>query len=259
MALLNATPSRSAREQPDKLRALADARETKDDRLCRRAEDAVVVAYLPIAGRLANRYRRRGVDYDDLEQVARIGLVKAVRRWRPERGAFLAYALPTIEGEVKRYFRDGASAIRIPRQLYETQPRVTDAQRTLRQKLSREPTAAEIADHTGIPIQQVRDIQASSLKCQPLSTDEGDDAFDEFSSEEAERALSMVMLRSRLRPVLASLSERERNIVALRFVWGQSQMQIAHGLGVSQMQVSRVLRAALCKIRERIDLVDAGQ
>jgi RNA polymerase sigma-B factor len=179
-------------------------------------------------------------------------LVKAVRRWRPERGAFLAYAMPTIEGEVKRHFRDGASTIRIPRQLYETQPQVTAAQRALRQELSREPTSAEIASRTGMPARQVREILDAATTCQPLSADDGSDVFEAFSSQDADRDLAMVALRSRLRPALAALPDRERHIIALRFVWGQSQMQIAHGLGVSQMQVSRVLRAALSKIRDQI-------
>lgn len=244
--------SRLHHEQPAKLDNLVTARASGDLPTCRRAEEAAVIAFLPIAARVAGRYRHRGVDFDDLEQVARIGLVKAVHRWRPERGAFLAYAMPTIEGEVKRHFRDGASTIRIPRQLYESQPRVTAAQQSLRQELCREPTATEIGDRTGMSEQQVRDVQSASATCQPLSSDDGSDTFEEFSSPEADRDLGMVMLRSRLRPALGVLSRRERHIIALRFIWGQSQMQIAHGLGVSQMQVSRALRAALLKIRDRI-------
>lgn len=239
-------------EQPAKLNNLVAARESGDPAACRRAEEAAVIAFLPVAARVAGRYRHRGVDFDDLEQVARIGLVKAVHRWRPERGTFLAYAMPTIEGEVKRHFRDGASTIRIPRQLYESQPRVTAAQQSLRQELSREPTATEIGDRTGMSEPQVRAVQAASAICQPLSSEDRSEAFEGFSSPEADRDLGMVILRSRLRPALAALSGRERNIIALRFIWGQSQLQIAQGLGVSQMQVSRALRAALLKIRDQI-------
>lgn len=246
------------RQQPDRLHDLIEARASGNARRLRHAEDAVVLAFLPVAGSVANRYRHHGVDYDDLEQVARIGLLKAVRRWRPDLGAFLSYAMPTIQGEVKRHFRDCTYTIRIPRQLYEAQPRVAVAQRALRQEMSREPTPAEIAERAGLSEQQVRDIQAVPGVCQPLSTDDNFEVLEWFRSDDAERDMSMVMVRSNLRPALATLSDRERQMIARRFVWGQSQTEIANALGVSQMQVSRVLRAALVKIRERLETTDAA-
>ena len=257
MAVVHHTDWRARRQDDsDRLAELVAARRNGDGCRSRAAEEAVITGYLTLASSVARRYRHRGVDYDDLEQVARIGLVKAVRRWRPERGAFLAYAKPTIEGEVKRHFRDGASTIRVPRQLYEAQPRVTAAQRALRQELSREPTADEIAERTGIPAEQVREIQRAAGVCQPLSSDDGAEPFEGFASQDADRDLSMVMLRTSLRPALAALPERERHIIALRFVWCQSQSQIAHSMGISQMQVSRVLRAALAKLREQAEATD---
>jgi len=257
MAVVHHSDPRARRQDDsDRLAELVAARRSGDDRRCRAAEESVITGYLTLASSVARRYRHRGVDYDDLEQVARIGLVKAVRRWRPERGAFLAYAKPTIEGEVKRHFRDGASTIRVPRQLYEAQPRVTAAQRALRQELSREPTAEEIAERTGIPAQQVREIKRAAGVCQPLSSDDGAEPFEGFASQDADRDLSMVMLRTGLRPALATLPLRERHIIALRFVWCQSQSQIAHSMGISQMQVSRVLRAALLKLREQAGITD---
>ncbi len=210
----------------------------------------MVVRYLPLAGVVANRYRRRGVDFDDLEQVARLGLIKSVRRWRPERGRFLAYAMPTIDGEVKRHFRDSGSTIRIPRVLYESQPRVAAAQRTLRQELGREPSSHEIAGRAGIAEHLVRDVRAATTSCQVLSTD--DESLKGQPDTGAEHDLSTVAARTRLRPALGALSDRERRIVALRFIWGQSQLEIAGAVGVSQMQVSRVLRAALEKMRQRL-------
>jgi RNA polymerase sigma-B factor len=233
------------------LDALVAARTDGDPRRCRRAEEAVVVQYLSVAAAVAGRYRRRGVDFDDLEQVARLGLIKAVRRWRPQAGGFLQYAMPTIEGEVKRYFRDCGSTIRVPRVLYEAQPQVVAATAALRQESSREPTVSEIALRADVPEQRVRDIRAATSACRPLSTD-GCEALDGMSSPDAERELSAVAIRAGLRPALADLSDRERHIIALRFVWGQSQLQIATALGVSQMQVSRVLRAALDTLRERM-------
>ncbi len=235
----------------DVLSDLMDARADGDAGDRRRAEDAVVVRFLSVASAVAHRYQRRGVDTDDLEQVARLGLVKAVRRWRSDRGSFLPYAVPTVEGEVKRYFRDHGSTIRIPRSLYESQPRVTSAVRELSQETSRDPSVSDIAGRAGIPEQQVRDIRSASAACRPLSTD-GCESVEQIFSSSAERELSMVDLRARLRPALATLSERERKIIVLRFIWDQSQVQIAASLGISQMHVSRLLRAALDKLRDRV-------
>lgn len=244
--------SRCAATEQDVLAELIAARAQGDPRLCRRAEEAAVVHYLPVAASVAGRYRRRGVDFDDLEQVARLGLVKAVRRWRPEGGGFLQYAMPTIEGEVKRYFRDCGSTIRVPRVLYEAQPHVVAAAAALRQESSREPTVSEIAARADVPEQRVREVRSAASACRPLSTD-GCDALEGLFSSDAERDLSTVAIRAGLRPALAGLTERERHIIALRFVWGQSQLQIATAMGVSQMQVSRVLRAALEKVREHVE------
>jgi len=245
------SPNRTKSGGAEVLAALVMARAGGDVRRCRRAEEAVVVHYLSVAAAVAGRYRRRGVDFDDLEQVARLGLIKAVRRWRPQAGGFLQYAMPTIEGEVKRYFRDCGSTIRVPRVLYEAQPQVMAATAALRQESSREPTVPEIAARADVPEPRVREIRAAASACRPLSTD-GCEALEGMCSSDAERDLSAVAIRAGLRPALADLSDRERHIIALRFVWGQSQLQIATALGVSQMQVSRVLRAALEKVREHV-------
>lgn len=235
----------------DVLGDLVQARVDGDPSRCHRAEDAVVVRFLSVATSVAHRYRHRGVDSDDLEQVARLGLVKAVRRWRSERGSFLPYAVPTVEGEVKRYFRDNGSTIRIPRALYEAQPRVTAAVRQLWQENSQDPKPSDIADRAGIPEQRVRDVQSVVSACRPLSTD-ADTPLEQPRSVLADREIAMVELRARLRPALSTLSDRERKILVLRFIWDQSQVQIAASLGVSQMQVSRLLRAALDKLRDRV-------
>lgn len=245
------SPGGSSAGGADVLGELVQARAGGDARHRQRAEDAVVVRFLSVASAVAHRYQRRGIDADDLEQVARLGLVKAVHRWRSDRGSFLPYAVPTVEGEVKRYFRDSGSTIRIPRALYEAQPRVTAAARELSQETSTEPSVTDIADRAGLPQQRVREIQTASTACRPLSTD-GCESVEQLGSPTAERELSMVDLRTRLRPALATLSERERKIIVLRFIWDQSQVQIAASLGISQMQVSRLLRAALDKLRDRV-------
>jgi RNA polymerase sigma-B factor len=212
----------------------------------------IVVAYLPLARAIANRYRHRGLEFDDLEQVARLGLIKAVERWQPERGHFVGYAIPTIDGELKRYFRDSGATIRIPRVLYETQPKVTAAQRALRHRMSREPSTGEIAAEAGIPEQRVRSVQTASTACQPLSTDDEDHGMGNIAEMEAPDEIAPVASRTDLRIALRGLPPREQRIIALRFVWGQSQLEIARTFGVSQMQISRILRHALDGLRDQM-------
>ncbi len=237
------------------LERLRTARDRGSDADRRRAEDAVVVDYLPVASTVARRYRRRGIDYDDLEQVARIGLVKAVRRWRPDEGRLMAYLMPTIDGELKRHFRDFGTMIRVPRVLYEARPKVAAAQRELRLRLCREPTARELADATGLTPMQTEEVLQAGSACKPLSSDEIAGWIGGMASERAGEDLSMAALRTELRPAIATLTEQEQRIVGLRFVLGQSQSQIAEAVGVSQMQISRVLRSILATLRERISPV----
>jgi RNA polymerase sigma-B factor len=230
--------------------ALVTARKRGDDTERRRAEESLIVALLPKATAVARKYRRRGVDFDDLEQVARLGVIKAVRGWEPGHGALLGYLMPTIHGEVKRYFRDKGATIRIPRSLYEARPRLATAERELQQRLGREPTVAETARASGLPEADVRRANLVGTASRPLSTDESADWMRELTSQSAELDMEMCTLRALLRPAMRVLTARERRIIALRFVWGQSQAQIATALGVSQMHISRLLSAALGKLRE---------
>lgn len=233
----------------EQITALVAARESGDETERRRAEETLIVACLPRAAAVARKYRQRGVDADDIEQVARLGLVKAVRGWEPGKGALLGYLMPTIHGEVKRYFRDKGAPIRIPRSLYEAHPKVTSVERELRQRLSREPTATETARASGLAESEVRRIRLVGAASRPLSTDDSADWTSELTSVAAEQDLEMCTLRAVLKPAMSILTTRERRIIALRFVWGQSQAQIATALGVSQMHISRLLSAALTKLR----------
>src|SRR5699024_4328971 len=143
----------------------------------------------------------------------------------------LGYLVPTVDGEIKRYFRDAGTAIRIPRSLYEAQPKVAATERLLRQRFAREPTAAEVAAVADLPIARVREVRRAADVCRTISTD--DDAWAPDSpSASAERDLANASLRTMLRPAMASLTARERRVVALRFVWGQSQREIAAAVGV---------------------------
>lgn len=228
---------------------LISARRSGDPARRRRAEESIIIACLPRAAAVARKYRRRGADFDDIEQVARLGVIKAVRGWDPGKGPLLSYLMPTINGEVKRYFRDKGTPIRIPRSLYESNPKVTSAERDLRQRLSREPTVAETARASGMSPSVVRQVRLMSTASRPLSTDESSEWMSELTSYSAEQALESCTLRAVLRPAIRALSARERRIIALRFVWGQSQAQIATALGVSQMHISRLQSAALTKLR----------
>lgn len=229
--------------------ALVTARESGNETDLRRAEESMIIACLPRATAVARKYRRRGVEFDDLQQVARLGVIKAVRGWEPGKGDLLGYLMPTVHGEIKRYFRDKDAPIRIPRSLYEARPAVTSAERELRQRLSREPTVTETAQAAGLAESQVRRVRLVGTASRPLSTDETSDFTGELVSEAAELDLEMCTLRAMLRPAIRILTTRERRIIALRFIWGESQAQIATALGVSQMHVSRLLSAALAKLR----------
>lgn len=246
--------ARSRLDMSDALAALAAAQCDGDAGRRRAAEDAVVIAHLRIAAMIARRHRDRGVDSDDLDQVARIGLIKAARRWRPDIGPFLAYAKPTIEGEIRRYLRDSRSPIRIPRGLQEARPQVLTAASDLRQECCREPTPAEIAARLGLTVETVRAVQQVDSAIRLLSTDEYGTLTD-VPSWQAERDLGDAVMRADLRAAVAGLPEQHRHVIALRFVWGQSQAQIAAALDVSQMQISRILRAATTQLRQRLQVI----
>lgn len=241
------------REATEHLLALA-AQASGDER--RAIEDAVVEVNLQIAVDVARRYRSRGIAADDLEQVAFLGLVKAARGFDPARDTdFLSYAVPTIRGEVRRYFRDHGWAIRPPRSVQQAQARITSAESDLCQELGRAPRPSEIAERLGLDLDLVVEALAANGCFAPTSLDaaaadhEGgigerlgaeDDAFD---SAEA---------RVALRPLLAHLDRRERIMLEMRFFKGATQSEIGEVLGITQMQVSRLLSALLARLRDEI-------
>ncbi|MFI5732313.1 SigB/SigF/SigG family RNA polymerase sigma factor [Kribbella sp. NPDC051587] len=220
--------------------------------------DQAIELHLAVAHSIASRFRNRGVESDDLDQVAYLGLVKAARSFDPSTGTpFLAYAVPTIRGEVKRYFRDCSWTVRIPRRLQELQGSIASVRPQLVQDLHREPTQAEIAAEIGAEVNEVEDAIAADGCFSVLSLDRpldgdsaarlGDTIADDDTAFEQTEAVAV------LAPALTMLKPRERRILELRFVEGQTQADIGAEIGVSQMQVSRLLRGILDRLRDRLE------
>jgi len=217
----------------------------------RALRDELVHRHLPLAEHLAARFLGRGEPHDDLVQVATIGLLKAVDRFDPERGVpFGAYAVPTMLGEIKRHFRDRGWAMRVPRRWQEAGRSLADAREALTHELGRAPTVAELATRTGREPDEVVEVLESANAYTTLPLDTGSPTSPVASLGSVDDRLLNVENREALRPLLAALAPRERRILALRFVRGMSQAQIAAEVGISQMHVSRLLARTLGELRE---------
>ncbi len=209
---------------------------------------------MPLARRLARRFRDRGEPGDDLTQVAMLGLVNAIDGYDPTRGCeFAGYATPTITGELRRYFRDKGWRIRVPRRVQELRVRVNQATAELTQAQAATPTIADIANHLSVPETEVAEaVEAGSLY-QPLSlsTPNPDGTGLELAAPlgEEDPAMAVVEERESVRPLLATLPQREREILHMRFFGDLTQSQIADRLGISQMHVSRLLSQTLANLR----------
>jgi len=218
---------------------------------------SVVTEYLPVARSLAGRYSGRGVERADLEQLAFLGLVKAVRRWEPGRSEdFLQFAVPTIVGEIKRYFRDHSWLVRPPRRIQELRAAITEAEQTHRHRDGTGPTEAELAAVTGVTPHDIGEARAAAACCRPRSLDEGQGLGLAMAlgwgDEDPE--LRRVEDRVTVQRLLGTLTDREREVVRMRFNNGWSQSRIGSELGVSQMQVSRWLRTIADKLRCSIEM-----
>jgi len=225
--------------------------------------EQLVTGYLPLAEHVAQRFSGRGVAKEDLVQVARLGLVNAVDRFDPAKGAeFLAFAVPTVMGEVRRYFRDSGWVLRVPRRLKDLHMSISSASSTLSQRLGRAPTPSEIAEHVGLSSEQVQEGLEASNAYHSMSLDEvissdSDDLELGDTLGERDTAFEGVENHESLQPLLAGLPERERRIVVLRFTHNLTQTQIAERIGISQMHVSRLLSRTLRQLRN--GLFDAQQ
>lgn len=217
--------------------------------------EQLVQLHMPLVEYLARRFKGRGEPLDDLVQVASMGLLKAIDRFDPERGVeFSTYATPTIVGELKRYFRDRGWAIRIPRRLQEIGLQLAKVVPKLSQELGRSPTVADIAKRTGLSEEEILEAMNASQAYSLVSLDAptGEDGSDSMSRLGAEdESLELFEEWSSVAHLLERLPTRERRILYLRFVTGQTQSQIAEQLGISQMHVSRLLAKTLVQLREQ--------
>ena len=216
--------------------------------------DELVTCNLGLVRYLAQRFTGRGEALDDLIQVGTVGLLHAVDRFDPSRGLeFSTFATPTITGEIKRHFRDHGWMVRAPRQLQEMRTRLTAGIETLSQQLGRSPTVAELAGHLDVSEDLVLEGMESARAYSALSLDvpvaeDGRSIGDTLADDDG--ALEQVELRHALRPVLAKLSDRQQRVLMLRVLQEQSQSDIAAQLGVSQVQVSRILAKTFAGLRE---------
>jgi RNA polymerase sigma-B factor len=246
---------RGARVQPDRRRDAADFR-AYAERRDPRARERLIRAHLPLANAIARRFDRGGrVPLEDLQQVAALGLIKALDRFDPDHGfAFSSFAVPTMEGEIRRYFRDFTWSVRPPRELQERAVRIERVREHLSSELGRSPTARELAARIGCTIEEVIDAseaaqaRGSDSLDRPVAADEADGGslgerlgFEDPGFAAAEATVTVDGL-------LATLSEREALAVRLRFHEDLTQAEIGARIGCSQMQVSRILRAALTQI-----------
>jgi RNA polymerase sigma-B factor len=215
----------------------------------------LIETHLPLVRYFARRYANRGEPLDDLLQAGSVGLVKAVDRFDPGRGLeFSTYAAPTILGEIRRHFRDRTWAVHVHRGLQELTAEITRYAGELTQELNRAPSVAELCARSGKPEEKVLEALdcAAAYTAESLETPHGEDRTLGDSLGGEDQALLDVELHESLGPALATLPERERRILQLRFYGNLTQSQIAAQLGISQMHVSRLLARTLGKLREQL-------
>ena len=223
----------------------------------KRLQDEVVVLHMGLARAIAARYRGRGIADDDLTQAAAMALLKAARNFDATRGVeFLSYAVVTMKGEVKRQFRDYGWMVRPPRPIQKLQADVSRADSELTHQLGRSPKVTEVAAYLGVAEDDVLEALSADGCFTPTSLDtpvgsEGSGVLGELIPGE-DSAMSEAEARVMLTPAVRALPEREREVLYLRFFKQQTQAQIAEEIGVTQMQVSRILSRVLVKLRGQL-------
>ena len=226
----------------------------------RRQREAIIERCLPLANHIARRFSNRGEPLEDLVQVARLGLIQAVNRFDAENGAdFLAFAVPTMMGEVRRHFRDHGWSVKVPRRLKELGSQLKRSREELSQRLGRAPTASEIAAHLEIDREEVVQAQIAFSSYSTLSSDAPAGASDDDGGRslgnslgDLDANLDKVLDVETVRPLLAALPERDQMVLKLRFFENMTQTQIAKRIGISQMHVSRLLARSLAALRQQV-------
>jgi len=245
----------------EELRALHRRyRETTDPAEKERIREQLVNAYHDFVYFLARKFQNRGEPLDDIVQVGYLGLIKAIERFDPDLGfEFTTFATLTVAGEIKRHFRDKGTAIRFPRRLQELHQTVVRINEQMKNELGREPTVAELAERLGVTPDDVTEAMEIGPAYVPLSLDQpiasGDGESSRSVSEQiggADPELDRVEMRDVLDRAMEHLTPRERAIMAMRFYEQMSQSEIARRLGISQMHVSRLQRAALEQLRKYV-------
>ncbi|WP_326686885.1 SigB/SigF/SigG family RNA polymerase sigma factor [Streptomyces sp. NBC_01795] len=222
--------------------------------------ERLVEAWLPMAHRLAAKYRSRGETLEDLEQVAALGLVKAVDRYDPAHGTpFVPFAVPTIVGEIRRHFRDHTWDVHVPRRIQELRNKVRASVKELNTGIDgRSPSVERIAAHSGLSEEDVKtglealeSFSSLSLDASPSGADDDLSLADALGSTEP--GFDAVVAREAVKPCLRALPERQRKVLYLRFFRDMTQSSIGAELGISQMHVSRLLSRTCQDVRRRVE------
>nr|WP_082960682.1 MULTISPECIES: SigB/SigF/SigG family RNA polymerase sigma factor [unclassified Mycobacterium] len=227
----------------------------------RRQRERIVARCLPLADHVASHFARRGEGLDDLIQVARLGLMNAINRFDPAKGpSFIGFAVPTMMGEVRRYFRDYSWGMRVPRRLRELHVQISRTTADLSQQLGRAPTAAELSQVLEVPHEEIveclvaRDAYRLDSLDAPIGADSsGTPRLVADSVGGIDPQIDHITNREALRALIGSLPRREREVLRMRFFESMTQSQIAERIGVSQMQVSRILASTLRCLRDQLE------
>jgi RNA polymerase sigma-B factor len=229
----------------------------------RRLRNELIEAHRSLASHLARRFANRGEPFDDLLQVAYLGMLKAVERFDPDRGLeFSTFATATVEGELKRHFRDRTWSIRVPRRPQELHLRLGNAVNELSQRLKRPPRVSELASELGVSDDDVLEAmevggayRSASLDARPADNGEAMTLESRLGAHDS--GFDLAEHRVVLERLLEELPDRERTIVRLRFFEDMTQTEIAQEVGISQMHVSRLLARTLVQLRDRLQTLDA--
>jgi RNA polymerase sigma-B factor len=255
-----------ARERASRARRTAEILHELDRTTCPQTRhdllDALVEVNMGVAQSIAARYRNRGINDEDLEQVAYLALVRAARAYDHASGYdFLSFCVPSIRGEVRRYFRDLGWMVRPPRRIQELQGALERSQSDLRHALGRTPKPEELAEDLEAPVADVLEALAVTACFAPVSLDQATSIETTSLADllgENDHAVEILEARLLLAPLVRRLGDRERRILELRFFRGCTQQEIAEDIGVTQMQVSRLLSGLMRRLRQQLESHDSG-